>query len=219
MSNKSKNKRVEICLIVAATCVVVTGLWAVLATPETALAKKPIKPDTVVKGDVEFLVHEGFGSEIVGGATKAAAPDYRALMCNGSVVVTLADGTVLDQKPFIRRFEDEVTGDRHLAFRITLQGGHKVRDRYSTPTPSEGIGNPEDPVILFPETTVDPGDGSPWLEVLAGGVDENLDMLPGAHVILHLHVADVPLINIGSLCTGEMIGTISVGDIEFTMPE
>ena len=218
MSNKSKNKRVEICLIVAATCVVVTGLWAVLATPETALAKKPIKPDTVVKGDVEFLVHEGFGSEIVGGATKAAAPDYRALMCNGSVVVTLADGTVLDQKPFIRRFEDEVTGDRHLAFRITLQGGHKVHDRYSTPTPSEGIGDPA-LAIPFPETIFDPDDGSPWLEVVEGSVDDNLDMLPGAHVILHLHVADVPLINIGSLRTGEVIGTISVGDIEFTMPE
>jgi hypothetical protein len=41
MSIKSKNKRVGMGLMVVATCIVVAGLWAVLVTPETALAKKP----------------------------------------------------------------------------------------------------------------------------------------------------------------------------------
>ena len=40
MSNKSKNKRFEICLMVGTICIVLAGLWAVLATPETALAHK-----------------------------------------------------------------------------------------------------------------------------------------------------------------------------------
>ncbi|MHC4538324.1 MAG: hypothetical protein ACYTEK_03485 [Planctomycetota bacterium] len=48
MSFKSKNKRVGICLMVVATCIVVTGLWAVLAIPETALAAPP---DGKGKGD------------------------------------------------------------------------------------------------------------------------------------------------------------------------
>lgn len=51
--------------------------------------------------------------------------------------------------------------------------------------------------IPFPETMVQPTDGSPWPEVVAGSVDENLDMFPGAHVILHLHVSGVPLIRHG----------------------
>ena len=44
METKSKNKRVGLCLMVVTICIVVAGLWAVLATPETALAKKPDKP-------------------------------------------------------------------------------------------------------------------------------------------------------------------------------
>ncbi len=47
MSNKSKNKRVGIGVVVVATCIVMAGLWAVLAIPGTALAGKPVKPDDV----------------------------------------------------------------------------------------------------------------------------------------------------------------------------
>lgn len=43
MSNKSRNKRIGIGLMVAAICTVLLGLWTVLATPETVLAAKPIK--------------------------------------------------------------------------------------------------------------------------------------------------------------------------------
>lgn len=41
MSNKSKNKRVGICLMVGSICIVVAGLWAVLAIPEMAVAAPP----------------------------------------------------------------------------------------------------------------------------------------------------------------------------------
>lgn len=41
---KSKDKRVGLCLMVVTAPLVLAVLWAVLATPETALAKKPDKP-------------------------------------------------------------------------------------------------------------------------------------------------------------------------------
>ena len=41
MSNKSKNERLGICLMVAATCIVLAGFWAILVMPETAFAAKP----------------------------------------------------------------------------------------------------------------------------------------------------------------------------------
>jgi hypothetical protein len=41
MSKKNRNKSVEICLMVIATCIVLTGLWSVLATPKKALAAPP----------------------------------------------------------------------------------------------------------------------------------------------------------------------------------
>ncbi len=40
MSNKSRNGRREICLMVGTLCIVWAGLWAALAMPETALAAK-----------------------------------------------------------------------------------------------------------------------------------------------------------------------------------
>jgi hypothetical protein len=57
MSNKNRNKKVEICLMVAAICVVVAGLWAILATPEIARAEKPSgggQPE-VLHGAAEFM--------------------------------------------------------------------------------------------------------------------------------------------------------------------
>jgi hypothetical protein len=120
------------------------------------------------------------------------------------------------------RLTDEVTGERYLVFAITLQGGHRIKDRYFTP--GEVTGGDPALAIPFPEIVwYDPDpeaipDVTPSLQVLAGEVDENLDMLPGAHVILHLHVADVPLLR-SEKDGDKVIGTISVGDIEFTMPE
>ncbi|MHC4165587.1 MAG: hypothetical protein ACYSWQ_01365 [Planctomycetota bacterium] len=41
---KNGNERVGVCLTVVTSCLVMAALWAVLATPDTALAKKPVKP-------------------------------------------------------------------------------------------------------------------------------------------------------------------------------
>ncbi|MFC1604724.1 hypothetical protein ACFL5F_06825 [Planctomycetota bacterium] len=217
---KNRNKRVGLCVMVVTSCLVMTAVWTVLATPETALAKKPPKPDPVVMWNAGFVADGGFGSEIdmpSGLVSEVASKSYRTVFSTGSVVVTLSDGPVLDQRPFLMRFTDEASGKRHLTFWIALQDGHRIKDQYSTPKPDEGIGDPAK-AIPFPETMMDPGDGTPWLEVLDGDVDENLDMLPGAHVILHLHVSGVPLIRMQGPEEGEVIGEISVGDIEFKYP-
>jgi len=50
MSIKSKNKRAKICLMVVTTCLALAGFWAVLATPETALARRP----EVLHGSASF---------------------------------------------------------------------------------------------------------------------------------------------------------------------
>lgn len=44
MFGKNKNKTVGLCVMVVAACLVMAAVWAVLATPETALAKKPDNP-------------------------------------------------------------------------------------------------------------------------------------------------------------------------------
>ncbi|MFC1636387.1 hypothetical protein ACFL5Z_16280 [Planctomycetota bacterium] len=216
---KNRNKRIGLCVMVVTSCLVMAAVWAVLATPETALAKKPPKPDPVVMWDAGFVEHDGFGSEIdmpFGLESEVASSSYRTVFGTGNVVVTLSDGTVLDKRPFLMRFTDEATGERHLVFWVTVQGGHRNKDQYSTPQPHSGVGDPAK-AIPFPETT-DPSGDTPWLEVLAGGVDENLDMLPGTRVKLHLHVEGVPLICIVGPNEGDVIGYISVGDIEFILP-
>jgi hypothetical protein len=44
MFGKNRNKKVGLCVMVVTACLVMATFWAVLATPETALAKKPDKP-------------------------------------------------------------------------------------------------------------------------------------------------------------------------------
>lgn len=44
MFGKNRNKKVGLCVMVVTACLVLTALWAVLATPETALAGKPDTP-------------------------------------------------------------------------------------------------------------------------------------------------------------------------------
>lgn len=41
MFDKNRNKTVGICVMVVTACLILAGLWTVLATPETALANKP----------------------------------------------------------------------------------------------------------------------------------------------------------------------------------
>jgi hypothetical protein len=57
MFGSSSNKRVSVWLTVVVSCLVVAVPWVVLATPETALAKKPA-PD-VLHGSVVFADRDG----------------------------------------------------------------------------------------------------------------------------------------------------------------
>jgi len=41
MSNKNRNKKVELCLMAAVTCIVLAGFWTILGTPQKALAAPP----------------------------------------------------------------------------------------------------------------------------------------------------------------------------------
>jgi hypothetical protein len=50
MFGKNRKKTVGLCLMVVASCFILAGLWAVLATPETALAKG--KPGSSVAYDM-----------------------------------------------------------------------------------------------------------------------------------------------------------------------
>ena len=75
MSNKSKNKRVEICLMVVTASLVLAGLWAVLATPETALAKKPDEPPG--QEEARYIVNVIFDYEAYpDGIGSLEAPTY-----------------------------------------------------------------------------------------------------------------------------------------------
>jgi len=59
MFGKNRNKKVGICLMVVTACLVLAALWAVLAAPETALAKRPgsdVAYDVVI--DTVGFVHQ-----------------------------------------------------------------------------------------------------------------------------------------------------------------
>lgn len=209
-------------LFACGICLMLAGSLGRLTLSDSAHAKgKPAPPD---KWDVAFVVDGGYGSEIIGSALEAASKSYETSFGTGNVAVTLSKSNrtiILDDNAYLRRFNDDVTGERFLVFRIGVQGGHPVKDRYSTPTPTEKIGG--DPVIPFPEVVWDSGNGDPdpglpSLEVVAGSVDANLDMEPGSHVILHLHVDGIPLIGMSGKNAGEVIGNITVGDLEFSFP-
>jgi len=72
---KNRNKKVGLCVMVVTASLVMATLWAVLATPETALAAKPDKPGgNVVKQDIPgVLTFTGSGSLTNDGAVP---PEY-----------------------------------------------------------------------------------------------------------------------------------------------
>lgn len=98
METKSKNKRVEICLMVVTACLVMAGLWAVLATPETALAKKPPPEEAVL-----FDVTSTGAMEIVGTA------EGRCDGVGGTKVVVNRPPVVM-QMDFLNVVDDDMDG-------------------------------------------------------------------------------------------------------------
>jgi len=215
MATKSKNQRtrVELYLMAATICLAVAGAWVALGIPEAAQAKgKPVP----VLWDAGFVSvpnpagPDDFGSEIEMpfGTVLAAESHYRTTFGTGNVVVTLSTGEVLDQRPFLNRSD---SGDS-ISFKIGLQDGHPKKDRYRADFPFPG------PEKVW--NTGEPDPGPPSLEVVEGNVDADLNMLPGAHVILHFHVSGLQLTKIQGSGAGDPLpGTISIGDIEFTVPQ
>jgi len=235
---RKKNVR---CLVGVMSCLALVAVWAVLAVSGTALAKhKPNHKPGDDGGGTTELGKAGFFSSDVNGVHNTVAGElvndvddlahgllvdsrvesnYRTFFGTGNVEVT-SDGsesavTVLDSRPFLGSFTDD-DDIRQLHFAIGVKGGHHQKDHYSNldgtipfPTYVWGFGYEENP---------EPAPGVPSLEVIEGDVDGNLDMLPGARVILHVNVSGVLLQNTRPNIDHD-ICCISIGDIEFTFPE
>jgi len=65
---KNRSKTVGLCVMVVTACLVMAGIWAVLATPETALAKKPDKPGGGKTDDTTYYSVEMSGDLTIKGA-------------------------------------------------------------------------------------------------------------------------------------------------------
>jgi len=99
MFGKNRNKKVGICVMVVTSCFILATLWAVLATPETALAVKPDKPpkppkdgdDDVKCCSLNFCIT--FRDDVEGNAIDAILSDGDGEYCNGGKIVAIAGGS------------------------------------------------------------------------------------------------------------------------------
>jgi hypothetical protein len=89
MSIKSRNKECQACLMTAAACIAVVALWAVLAVPGAALAKKPGGG-----GGTPEVLH--------GNATFRDATGDTVQSDGGGIYSDAVDGTVLGLQEFFR---------------------------------------------------------------------------------------------------------------------
>ncbi len=101
MFGKNRKKKVGICVMVVTSCFILATLWAVLATPETALAVKPDKPPGKDKdggGDgtccslnfcITFRENDAIGSDGLDEDDDGKTDPY----CNGGKIVAIAGGS------------------------------------------------------------------------------------------------------------------------------
>ena len=80
---KNRNKRVGLCVMVVSSCLVLAVVWAFLARPETALAKKPVKPDESTHYDVTMT-----GDLTLVGSFNVDPPDGWAISFDTGIRVT-----------------------------------------------------------------------------------------------------------------------------------
>ncbi len=135
MFSKNKNKKVGLCVMVVTGCFILAGLWAVLATPETALAHKdPENPGHS---------HGGGGG---GGGGKDKVTTCVQFDDPGSV---MGDQ---NNAPYYHNKKDKIT----VKFSNALSfGGHLLLQTNSTDKANVGRGlfiNFGTPVILAPGT-------------------------------------------------------------------
>ena len=93
MFGKNRKKKVGICLMVVTSCFILAGIWAVLATPETALAKKPDKPPGGGGGDDGACCSLNFCITFREAVTDVILSDGEGEYCNGGKIVAIAGGT------------------------------------------------------------------------------------------------------------------------------
>jgi hypothetical protein len=98
MFGKNRNKKVGICVMVVTASLVLAGLWAVLATPETALAapKKPKPPKGGGDGAccslnfcITFRENDAIGGDELDEDNDGETDPY----CNGGKIVAIAGGS------------------------------------------------------------------------------------------------------------------------------
>lgn len=116
MFGKNKNKKVGLCVMVVVSCIVLAGIWAVLATPETALAKKPTDPPG-------------------GGGGKTTVPTCVQFDDGGSVMGDKVGD--LDNAPYCHNKKDKITVEFSNALSF---GGHLHLQTNSTDKAGNGRG-------------------------------------------------------------------------------
>jgi len=96
MFGKNRNKKVGICVMVVTASLVLAGIWAVLATPGTALADPPEGKGKDKDGDDVRCCSLSFCitfRDVEDGAIDAIGSDGEGEYCNGGKIVASAGGT------------------------------------------------------------------------------------------------------------------------------
>jgi len=209
MFGKNRKKKVGLCVMVVTASLVLAGLWAVLATPETALAVKPEKPPKLPKdgggnGKTVYSVDAvDHGGPILNpdGTHRYNSPTLVST-CPGSAkavgyVAWPRHEGCMNITPLGSAYE--LTDDPILRVLYERKKIVAVRFRIQDVDGAEGIQHETENIMIDP---IDP---------------------PGNHnsepFILHVHQDDVPVWRLDGHTGGprvEVIGTISVGDIVFT---
>ena len=83
MLQKNRKKKVGLCVMIVTSCLVITTISALLATSETALAKKPVKPDESTRYDVTMM-----GDLKLVGSFNVDPPDGWAMSFNTGIRVS-----------------------------------------------------------------------------------------------------------------------------------
>ena len=189
---KNRKKTVGLCVMVVTASLVLATLWAVLATPETALAKKPDKAIF----DVDAVSHGGpYDSP-----TLVSEPDRSGSTSNSTLFVKWpSDAINITPKWISENYEPyALTDDPQLSF--SKKKGKIIAVHFWI----QDIRGPKG-ILHSAKITVDP----PFPPSPAG-------------FTLHLHADGVEVWRHKGNKGGqkmEMIGTISVGDIVFTLVE
>lgn len=201
MSIKSRNKRVEICLMVVATCIMLAGLWAVLATPKTTLAAKPSKPPG--QDGIQYIVALEFNPN---------APGHKDIIFNAPTYLPRCSAET-HEGTFIAVF------DRHdLCATVTTSTGYKLTDDIGLHVKTNKAGNIISFQLIGQEVI-----GMEGLIHKSEIVTIDPPVVPSLEgFTLHVDTDNIEIwkydkhLNTGGAKPVAMVGCISVGDLVYT---